>query len=74
MVYMGQQIASGMEYLSERNYIHRDLSARNCLVGTNYTVKVADFGMSQNLYSSEYFKITGRATLPIRSVGMFRFA
>ena len=66
MVYMGQQIASGMEYLSDRNYIHRDLSARNCLVGTNYTVKVADFGMSQNLYSSEYFKITGRAILPIR--------
>ena len=66
MVYMGQQIASGMEYLSERNYIHRDLSARNCLVGSNYSVKVADFGMSQNLYSSEYFKITGRAILPIR--------
>ncbi|CAB1332060.1 unnamed protein product, partial [Coregonus sp. 'balchen'] len=44
----------------------RDLATRNCLVGKNYTIKIADFGMSRNLYSSDYYRIQGRAVLPIR--------
>ena len=34
-----------MSYLECQNYVHRDLRAANILVGNNYTVKVADFGM-----------------------------
>ena len=36
------------------------------LVGKDYIVKIADFGMSQNLYSAYYFKVKGCAVLPIR--------
>lgn len=46
--------------------MHRDLAARNCLVGRNFVVKVADFEMSQNLYSSHYFVLKSAAILPIR--------
>ena len=66
VVYMASQIASAMKYLAMLNFVHRDLASRNCLIGKNFIIKLADFGMSRNLYESHYYRIHGSATLPIR--------
>ncbi|KAF7711842.1 tyrosine-protein kinase receptor Tie-1 [Silurus meridionalis] len=56
-------VATGMHYLSDKQFIHRDLAARNVLVGENLVAKIADFGLSRG--EEVYVKKTmGR--LPVR--------
>ena len=66
LVDMCINIAAGLEYLAQHHYVHRDLATRNCLVDSNFTVKIADFGLSQDIYATDYCRLGESALLPIR--------
>ena len=36
------------------------------LVSTDLHIKLADFGLSREVYEKDYYKIAGRAILPVR--------
>ncbi|KAI2660097.1 Muscle, skeletal receptor tyrosine-protein kinase [Labeo rohita] len=63
---ISKQVAAGMAYLSERKFVHRDLATRNCLVAENLVVKIADFGLSRNIYAADYYKAGENDAIPIR--------
>lgn len=60
------QIADAMFFMEHNRFVHHDLAARNCMVHKNLTVKVGDFGLSRDLYSSDYFRKSNKELLPIR--------
>lgn len=60
-LHISLQICDGMEYLASHHYVHRDLAARNCLVGDNLTVKISDFGLSRDIYSSDYYRVQSKS-------------
>lgn len=62
---MCKDVSEGMAYLESKQYIHRDLAARNCLVDSNGSVKVTDFGLSRYVLDDEYLPSAG-SKFPVR--------
>ncbi|KAM3716444.1 putative tyrosine-protein kinase [Dirofilaria immitis] len=44
------QISYGLEYLSQKGFVHRDVAARNILVHDKTNAKIGDFGLCRYIY------------------------
>ncbi|XP_041069746.1 tyrosine-protein kinase receptor TYRO3 isoform X1 [Carcharodon carcharias] len=63
-------IVKGMEYLSSKNFVHRDLATRNCMLDQDMHVCVADFGLSRKLYSGDYYRQGSTSKLPVKWIAL----
>eukprot|EP00118_Oscarella_pearsei_P022000 m.250932 g.250932 ORF g.250932 m.250932 type:complete len:1025 (+) comp40327_c0_seq17:205-3279(+) len=59
------QISSALSYLESKKFVHRDIAARNILISTPDTVKLADFGLSRWVEQNHYYKAS-KGKLPIK--------
>lgn len=66
MVRIAYQIGDGMTFMEAKKFVHRDLAARNCLVSNDCVVKIGDFGMTRDVYETDYYRKTNSGLLPIR--------
>ncbi|XP_056115157.1 insulin-like growth factor 1b receptor [Rhinichthys klamathensis goyatoka] len=66
MIQMAGEIADGMAYLNANKFVHRDLAARNCMVAEDFAVKIGDFGMTRDIYETDYYRKGGKGLLPVR--------
>lgn len=67
LLLFSEQVADGMRYLSEKKFVHRDLATRNCMLDETLIVKVADFGLSRDIYTKDYYTSEDRQVkLPVK--------
>ena len=66
LINIGAQIADGMDYLGSQHFIHRNLAARNILIGDGNIAKIADFGMALLTNKDEYSRQRPRYRCPFK--------
>ncbi|XP_040005679.1 macrophage colony-stimulating factor 1 receptor 2 isoform X2 [Xiphias gladius] len=60
------QVAQGLDFLSTRNCIHRDVAARNVLLTDRRVAKICDFGLARDICNDDSYIVQGNARLPVK--------
>ncbi|XP_035989059.1 macrophage colony-stimulating factor 1 receptor 2 isoform X2 [Fundulus heteroclitus] len=59
-------VAQGLDFLSSRNCIHRDVAARNVLLTDCRVAKICDFGLARDIRNDDSYIVQGNARLPVK--------
>ncbi|XP_078656617.1 uncharacterized protein LOC144902854 [Branchiostoma floridae x Branchiostoma belcheri] len=54
-------VASGLEDLARLKIVHRDIAARNVVISDRKVAKIADFGLSRDVYTSSAYERTNQS-------------
>ncbi|CAF1307987.1 unnamed protein product [Rotaria sordida] len=65
-IYFSHQLSNALEYLSHLNIIHNDIATRNCLLFSDFTIKLTDCAMALSQYEHEYWLSNNGEKLPLR--------
>uniref|UniRef100_A0A3Q2Z5A0 non-specific serine/threonine protein kinase n=1 Tax=Hippocampus comes TaxID=109280 RepID=A0A3Q2Z5A0_HIPCM len=63
---MACDVASGLLHLHKNNFIHSDLAMRNCLLTSEMSVKIGDYGLSHSLFKEDYYYTQDQIWVPLR--------
>lgn len=63
---MCNQVALGMEHMSNNRFVHRDLATRNVLLTSRLELKISHMALARDSYASEYVIINNQTALPLR--------
>ncbi|XP_062503154.1 tyrosine-protein kinase Yes-like isoform X2 [Corticium candelabrum] len=66
LLLMAREVAAGMEYLSNKSFVHRDLATRNILLNQEGTCKIGDFGLARDLADETYYFLSSGRKIPVR--------
>lgn len=60
------EVAQGLDFLSSKNCIHRDIAARNVLLSERRVAKICDFGLARDIRNDDSYIVKGNARLPVK--------
>ncbi|KAJ4919408.1 hypothetical protein JOQ06_000093 [Pogonophryne albipinna] len=66
LIRFSYQVSQGLDFLSSRNCIHRDVAARNVLLTDRRVAKICDFGLARDIRNDDSYIVQGNARLPVK--------
>ncbi|XP_072022139.1 uncharacterized protein [Amphiura filiformis] len=66
LVKFALDVSKGMEFISSKNCVHRDLAIRNVLLGEGKLCKLSDFGLARDMEQYHQYFSQSSSKLPVR--------
>lgn len=65
LLFIMLQMFKALNYLHGKQILHRDVATRNCWLDTNLSLKLADNGLSRDLFPGDYHRLANNENNPV---------